>query len=172
MTCREKLADLCEWASSAIILCEPDVHEPSMLTVSLNEPLASAMVKDEPPVSMIGMEVSRLKPMRTRGVKCEPRRVMMPPRSTLDGVTCRDICSFEGRAGALRPSEIKTPNPPPSNKAKITAIATQPAMRGMSGERGDHRCPHARHEPRRRVASIDTPRLRATPERLAGTLRA
>src|SRR5579859_6484647 len=109
-----------------------------MPTVSLKEPLASVVMRDEPLVSKIGMEASRDRPTSVWGVKCEPCRVKMPPKAMLAGVACKVNEPVDGLVVGACPSETKMPKPPLNNKAMMKTMATQPARRGISGERGGH----------------------------------
>src|SRR5215469_1408563 len=116
VTITGKVADLCERASSARMVCRPGPHDGSTHTVSLKEPVLSAWMVLLLFVSVIGIYLlSRVSPTCPDGLKFEPCKVSVPHRSILDGVTCNE--STCGRCALVpRPSVITIPKTPPSNR--------------------------------------------------------
>src|ERR671923_155054 len=91
-----KLALLWDKESSARMICVPDCHFASATTVSVNAPLRSDVIIESPSVSVMGMEVSRVRPIRARGLKFVPLTVIIAPRATVAGVAWGGISLLKG----------------------------------------------------------------------------
>src|SRR5579872_2207115 len=128
--------------------CEPACQIGVTETVSVKLPFVSAVIMLLLLLSVIGIVASRVKPIRPFGVKCEPCRVIVVPRTTVVGVTCSVNCVFCACdcERIPRPNVATMPKSPPSTSATMSSMLIQKNSAGgiervfLYGGMGVRRC--------------------------------